>query len=123
MEQLVRVRKTLPDNQALVVHIRQSACSGDCHKCSGCGAATEAVEFTAHNLIGAGVGDVVKVESASGPVLQAAAVPTMRWWFLFRCCCSLWATGLEPCPGASAPWAAESAFSWGSSAPWSTTDW
>ena len=53
MEQLVRVRKTLPDNQALVVHIRQSACSGDCHKCSGCGAATEAVEFTAHNLIGA----------------------------------------------------------------------
>ena len=74
MEQVVKIREVYPDGTALAVHIRQSACSGDCHKCSGCGAATEAVEFTAHNLIGAGVGDVVKVESASGPVLRAAAV-------------------------------------------------
>ena len=74
MEQLVRVRKTLPDNQALVVHIRQSACSGDCHKCSGCGAAKESLLFTAYNPIGARPGELVKVESATAPVLKAAAV-------------------------------------------------
>lgn len=74
MEQLVRIRKTHPDGTATVVHIRESACSGDCHKCSGCGAAKEAVVFTAANPIGAKTGDLVRVESASGPVLKGAAV-------------------------------------------------
>jgi len=74
MEQLVRVKETYPGGTALVVHVRESACSGDCHKCSGCGAAKEAVLFRADNPIGAAAGDLVKVESASGPVLKAAAV-------------------------------------------------
>lgn len=74
MEQLVRVRRANPDGTAQVIHLRESACSGDCHKCSGCGAAKEAVEFTADNPIGARPGDLVRVESASGPVLKAAAV-------------------------------------------------
>jgi len=74
MEQLVRVRKRNADGTAQVIHVRESACSGDCHKCSGCGAAKEALVFTADNPIGAGVGDLVKVESASAPVLKAAAV-------------------------------------------------
>ena len=74
MEQLVRVKETFPDGTATVIHVRESACSGDCHKCSGCGAAKEAVVFTADNLIGAGKGDLVKVESATGPVLKAAVV-------------------------------------------------
>ena len=74
MEQLVKVEKVNPDAMAQVVLIRQSACSGDCHKCSGCGAAQETVVFTAHNPIGAKEGDMVVVESASGPVLKAAAV-------------------------------------------------
>ena len=39
MEQLVRVKETFDDGTAMVVHVRESACSGDCHKCSGCGAA------------------------------------------------------------------------------------
>ena len=39
MEQLVRVKETYDDGTALVFRIRESACSGDCHKCSGCGAA------------------------------------------------------------------------------------
>ena len=74
MEQLVRVRETHDDGTAAVVHIRESACSGDCHKCSGCGAAKEAVIFTADNPIGALAGDLVKVESSTAPVLKAAMV-------------------------------------------------
>lgn len=74
MEQLVMVRRILSDGSAEVLHIRESACSGDCHKCSGCGAAKEAVVFTAQNPIGAAAGDVVKVQSESAPVLKAAVV-------------------------------------------------
>lgn len=74
MEQLVRVIRADPQGTAEVVHIRESACSGDCHKCSGCGAAKESVVFTADNPIGARAGDLVRVESETGPVLQAAAV-------------------------------------------------
>lgn len=74
MEQLVRVRQINPDGTAQVVCIRQSACSGDCHKCTGCGAAKETVLLTAANPIGARQGDLVKVESETGPVLKAAAV-------------------------------------------------
>lgn len=74
MEQLVRVKQTYEDGTALVVHLRESACSGDCHKCSGCGAAKESVLLTADNPIGARRGDLVKVESQTGPVLKAAAV-------------------------------------------------
>lgn len=74
MEQLVRVRQTHKDGTATVIHVRESACSGDCHKCSGCGAAKEAVIFTADNPIGARPGDLVKVESSTAPVLKAAMV-------------------------------------------------
>lgn len=74
MEQLVRVRKVHSDGTATVIHLRESACSGDCHKCSGCGAAKEAVAFTADNPIGAKRGDLVKVESSTAPVLKAAVV-------------------------------------------------
>ena len=74
MEQMVRVKEVYPNGTALVVHVRESACSGDCHKCSGCGAAKEAVLFTADNPIGASAGDLVRVESESAPVLKAAAV-------------------------------------------------
>ena len=74
MEQIVRVKETYDNGSALVIHIRESACSGDCHKCSGCGAAKEAVLFTADNPIRARKGDLVKVESETGPVLKAATV-------------------------------------------------
>ena len=74
MEQLVRVKEIYDDGTAMVIHVRESACSGDCHKCSGCGAAKEAVLFIAANPIGASRGDLVKVESATGPVLKAAVV-------------------------------------------------
>ena len=83
MEQLVRVRETFDDGTAMVVHIRESACSGDCHKCSGCGAAKETVLLKAKNPIGARRGDLVKLESATGPVLKAAAVMYMIPMLLF----------------------------------------
>lgn len=74
MEQLVRVKAVYENGTAQVLCIRESACSGDCHKCSGCGAAKEAVVLTADNPIGAKRGDLVKVESDSAPVLKAAVV-------------------------------------------------
>ena len=74
MEQLVRVKEAYEDGTAMVVHVRQSACSGDCHKCSGCGAAKETILLKAKNPIGASRGDLVTLESATGPVLKAAAI-------------------------------------------------
>ena len=83
MQQLVRVRQTHEDGTATVIHVRESACSGDCHKCAGCGAAKEAILLEAKNPIGAKVGDLVMVESETGPVLKAAAVMYMVPMVLF----------------------------------------
>ena len=74
MEQLVRVVKQNDDGTARVVLVRESACSGDCHKCSGCGAAKETITFTARDPIGVRPGDVVIVKSDTAPVLRGAAV-------------------------------------------------
>ena len=83
MEQLVRVRETLDDGTAMVFLVRESACNGDCHKCSGCGAAKETVLLKAKNPVGARRGDLVRLESATGPVLKAAAVLYMIPMLLF----------------------------------------
>ena len=74
MEQMVTVRRILPVGRAQVACVRQSACSGDCHRCAGCGAAAETVTVEADNPIGAGPGDRVVVRSESRTVLKAAAV-------------------------------------------------
>ena len=74
MQQRVRVRQTHEDGTATVIHVRESACSGDCHKCGGCGAAKEAILLEAKNPIGAKPGDLVTIESETGPVLKAAVV-------------------------------------------------
>lgn len=83
MEQLVRVKRILEDGRAEVVCVRESACSGDCHKCSGCGAAKETILLEADNPIGAVPGDLVNLRSESGPVLKAAAVLYMMPLALF----------------------------------------
>lgn len=72
MEQNVIVRRLLPDGMAEVMRIRESACSGDCHKCAGCGSTKQTMLFTAHNAIGAKPGDAVVVESDTGTVLKGA---------------------------------------------------
>lgn len=73
MEQTAKVVHT-EGGQARVLVLRQSACSGDCHKCSGCGAVEQKLLLDACNPIGAAVGDTVTVCTRSGPVLAAAAV-------------------------------------------------
>lgn len=83
MEQIVRIRETYDNGTAQVLCIRESACSGDCHKCSGCGAAKEAILLTADNPIGASVGDLVMLRSETAPVLKAAAVLYMMPLVLF----------------------------------------
>ena len=83
MEQIVRVRETYDDGTAQVLLIRESACSGDCHKCSGCGAVKETLLVTAVNPIRADRGDLVTIRSESGPVLKAAAVLYMMPLVLF----------------------------------------
>lgn len=74
MEQLVRVRQTYDDGTAQVLLVRESACSGDCHKCSGCGAAKETLLVLAENPIGASAGELVKLRSDTAPVMKAAVV-------------------------------------------------
>ena len=74
MEQKVKVTRVFPDGSAQVIRIRESACSGDCHKCSGCGAAEQKMLLLARNPIGAKPGDLVIVSADSAPVLKAAAV-------------------------------------------------
>ncbi len=100
MEQTVRVKRLLPDSMAEVVRIRESACSGDCHKCSGCGAAQQTVLLTAKNPIGARPGDMVVVSSETKTVLKAAAVLYMVPLVLFLAGYllgeSLWQAGILP---------------------------
>ena len=74
MEQIVRVHKLNPDGRADIILVRESACSGDCHKCSGCGAAKEYMIFDAVNAIGASKGDLVVIKSETGPVMKAVGV-------------------------------------------------
>ncbi len=72
MEQIVRVQKVFADGRAQVLRVRESACSGDCHKCAGCGSSQQKMLLTAHNPIGAKPGDQVVIEAESAHVLKAA---------------------------------------------------
>ena len=99
MEQKVKIRRVFPDGTAEVVHIRESACSGDCHKCSGCGAAKESITLTARNAIGAGPGEVVIVKSDSAPVLRGAVVLYILPLVLFILGYLLTASGWGGCWG------------------------
>ena len=74
MEQIVRVARLTQEGKAEIVHVRESACSGDCHKCSGCGAAKETMILVAENPIHARPGDLVRMESDTKQVMTAVAV-------------------------------------------------
>ena len=71
MEQIVRVHRLHPDGRADIILVRESACSGDCHKCSGCGAAKETMIVTAENPIRAQVGDFVTLTSDTASIMKA----------------------------------------------------
>ena len=86
MEQKVKVLACQPDGMAKVMLVRQSACSGDCHKCSGCGAVEQKMLLTVRNPIGAKPGDLVTIASASGPVLKGAAILYLLPLVLFIAC-------------------------------------
>ncbi len=74
MEQTVKVQKIFDDGTAQVLRIRESACSGDCHKCGGCGAAEQKMLIKAKNPIGAKPGDLVIIETQTAAVLKAAVM-------------------------------------------------
>ena len=74
MQQQVQVSRVFPDGDCEVFVRRESACSGDCHKCSGCGAPTQQVFVRAKNAIGARPGDRVIVTSRTAEVLPAMFV-------------------------------------------------
>ena len=71
MEQIVRVHRLREDGRADIILVRESACSGDCHKCSGCGAQKETMIVTADNPIRAEVGDFVTLTSDTSTVMKA----------------------------------------------------
>ena len=71
MQQQVQVSRVFPDGDCEVFVLRESACSGDCHKCSGCGAPSQQVFVRAKNTIGAKPGDRVIVTSRTAQVLPA----------------------------------------------------
>ena len=64
----------LPDGRAEVLIARKSACSGDCHKCGGCGAVEQTLRVAAENPVDAKRGDIVWLESESRTVLLSAAL-------------------------------------------------
>lgn len=75
--------RLLPDGRAELIVTRESACSGDCHRCSGCGAVGQTLRLTAKNPIGADRGDIVWIESSSSTVLCAAALVYLLPLLLF----------------------------------------
>lgn len=98
MEQTVRVSRLLSDDMAEVIRVRQSACSGDCHQCAGCGAARETLVLQARNLIDAQPGELVVIESGSSSVLKAAAVlyilPLILFLLGYLLGAQLWGSGI-----------------------------
>ncbi len=93
----MQVRRVFEDGTAEVARVRESACSGECHKCSGCGAQQQVMVLTVNNPIGAKTGDLVVIESETGPVLQAAAVlyivPVVLFLVAYLLGEHLWAQG------------------------------
>ena len=83
MEQIVRVHRIHPDGRADIILVRESACSGDCHKCSGCGAQKETMIVTAENPIRAEVGDFVTLSSDTASVMKAVVAVYLMPLVLF----------------------------------------
>ncbi len=72
MRKKATVDRLLPNGKAELLVVRESACSGDCHKCAGCGSVKQTLRVTADNPISAQRGDVVYLEGDSAVVLKGA---------------------------------------------------
>lgn len=111
MRQKATVDTLLPNGQAQLRVVRESACSGDCHQCAGCGSVKQTIRVTADNPINAKRGDVVYLEGDSATVLKGAvlvyllplvlfivaylATMTLGAW-AFAFACGAFALGLIP---------------------------
>ena len=83
MRQRATVDRILPGEKAEVLIVRESACSGDCHHCEGCGSVQQTLRIEADNPIGAGRGDIVWLEGESNIVLKGAALVYLLPLLLF----------------------------------------
>lgn len=72
MRRRATVTRLLPQGKAEISVVRESACSGDCHRCAGCGAVKQTITVQAENPILAQPGSLVYVESSGKTVLGAA---------------------------------------------------
>lgn len=83
MQRKATVQSVLPDGRAELAVQRESACSGDCHHCGGCGTVGQTLHLTAQNPVGAEKGDIVYITSKSAVVLWAAALVYLLPLLLF----------------------------------------
>ena len=74
MQRKATVQAILPDGRAELAVQRESACSGDCRHCGGCGTVGQTLRLTADNPVGAEKGDIVRIASDTKHVLWAAAL-------------------------------------------------
>lgn len=72
MRKKATVERVLPEGRAELLVRRESACSGDCHKCGGCGGVEQVLRLTAKDAVGVQKGDIVYVESDGAVVLKGA---------------------------------------------------
>lgn len=86
MQQKATIVEILPDNEVKLVVSRESACSGDCHKCGGCGSVSQKFYLIAKNDINAQKGEIVYVESDKNVVLGAAVLVYLLPLLLFLAC-------------------------------------
>ena len=74
MTQKATVDAVLEGGLARVKVKRTSACGHDCSDCSGICGSKRSITVQAKNPLGAGPGDLVTVETATGKLLKAAAL-------------------------------------------------
>ncbi len=93
---------------AVVSVRRESACSGDCHSCAGCGAVAQTLQVCGDNLIGAKPGDRVYIDSSTAVVLWAAVLvymaPLLGFFAGYFMGLGLWSTGIWGAPGFVLGW-------------------
>ena len=74
MTQRATVTKLLPNDMAEIAVMRESACGGNCHSCSGCSGKSNVMKVSAKNTAMARVGDKVVVSSSTQSIMKAAVV-------------------------------------------------